>query len=149
MDLVLREPRSEEDFKLYYDLRWRILREPWTQARESGRDEHEENAIHVMACDGDTLVGVGRLHFNSPGEAQIRYMAVEPQHWNQGIGGRILMELEERARLAGAERIVLNAREAAIPFYRKHGYAPADQSGTLFNSIIHWSMSKHLPKESG
>ncbi|MGI8741007.1 MAG: GNAT family N-acetyltransferase [Bryobacteraceae bacterium] len=148
MDLAIREPRSEEEFELYYDLRWRILREPWTQSRESGRDEHEQEAIHVMAWRGDTLVGVGRVHFNSPAEAQIRYMAVEPQYSQKGAGGQILMELETRARRAGAERIVLNAREAAIPFYRKHGYALVDQSGTLFDSIVHWSMRKQLAKES-
>jgi GNAT superfamily N-acetyltransferase len=147
MDLVIREPCSEEDFRRYYDLRWRILREPWTQARESARDEYEKEATHLMACLGDTLVGVGRVHFNSPVEAQIRYMAVEPQHLQKGVGSQILIELEKRARRAGAERIVLNAREAAIPFYRKHGYALVDQSGTLFDSIVHWSMSKRLAKE--
>src|SRR5436853_7384907 len=113
MHVVLREPRSEQDFKLYYDLRWRILREPWTQERESGRDEYEEKAIHLMAWRGDTLVGVGRLHFNSPVEGQIRYMAIEPQYSHKGVGSQILMELEARARGAGVERIVLNAREAA------------------------------------
>lgn len=148
MDLVIREPCSEEDFRLYYDLRWRILREPWTQSRESGRDEHEKEAIHLMAFLGGVLVGVGRVHFTSPLEARIRYMAVEPQHAHQGVGGRILMELETRARRAGARRIVLNAREAATPFYRKHGYALVDQSGTLFDSIIHWSMSKRIANES-
>src|SRR5580700_4835861 len=120
MDVVIREPCNEEEFKLYYDLRWRILREPWTQSRESERDEYENDATHLMAWSGDGLVGVGRVHFNSPVEAQIRYMAVEPQYAQRGVGGRILMELETRAQRAGAERIVLNAREAAIPFYRKH-----------------------------
>src|ERR1035438_9277260 len=51
MDVQLREPKTEEDFRLYYDLRWRILREPWTRARESAQDEHEDDAFHIMAFE--------------------------------------------------------------------------------------------------
>src|ERR1700722_14599406 len=120
MGIQLREPKTEEEFQLYYDLRWRILREPWTQARESAKDEHEQDAFHIAAWEGDGLVGVGRLHFNSRDESQVRYMAVEEPHAGRGIGSLILEALEAEARRRGAKRIVLNARENAISFYRRH-----------------------------
>ena len=91
---MIREPRSGVDFGLYYDLRWRILREPWTAQRETARDEHEDAAYHLMAFLGEQLVGVGRLHFNSAEEAQVRYMAVEEGFKGQGVGSAILGELE-------------------------------------------------------
>lgn len=144
MQIQVREPRTEEEFEQYYDLRWRVLREPWAQARESGRDEHEQEAIHLTAWMDGRLVGAGRLHFHSPEQAQIRYMAVEPAFAGQGIGSLILRGLEERAGRLGAKRVVLNARDSALGFYRKHGYRLVDQSGTLFNSIIHWWMEKDL-----
>jgi GNAT superfamily N-acetyltransferase len=144
MQVSLREPRSAADFASYYDLRWRILREPWTQSKETARDEHEDAAVHFTAWVEETLAGVGRLHFNSPEEGQIRYMAVDPQFLRQGVGSAILRELEARARAAGATRVVLNAREAAVPFYRTHGYVLSGKSETLFGSIDHWSMSKEL-----
>jgi len=144
MDIEVREPRTPKDLDLYYDLRWRVLREPWTKARESGRDEHEREAIHLTAWLGGRLVGVGRVHFNSPEQAQIRYMAVEPDCSGQGIGSLILRGLEERAAQRGAKTVVLNARDKALNFYRKHGYRLLDQSGTLFNSIVHWAMEKEL-----
>jgi len=53
----------------------------------------------------------------------------------QGIGGRILEELEQRARSAGARRIVLNARNRAVDFYRQHGYSITHESEVLFNAI--------------
>ena len=140
----LREPKTKEEFQLYYDLRWRILREPWTQDRASSLDEHEGEAVRLGAWMGDKLLGVGRLHFNSPAEAQVRYMAVEEGHTGRGIGSLLLEELESRARRAGAMRVVLSARERAVQFYRKHGYELVDQSGTLFNSIVHWWMRKEL-----
>ena len=144
MEVSLREPRSAADFASYYDLRWRILREPWTQSKETARDEHEDAALHLTAWTQETLAGVGRLHFNSPEEAQIRYMAVDPNFARRGVGSAILRELEARARTAGVHRIVLNAREAAVPFYRRHGYLLSGKSDTLFGSIDHWFMTKEL-----
>lgn len=143
-NIELREPKTQEEFRLYYDLRWRILREPWTQDRASSQDEHEQEALRLAAWMGDRLVGVGRLHLNSQDEAQVRYMAVEEGHTGRGIGTLLLEELETRARRAGAKRMVLNARESAVSFYLKHNYELAGQSGTLFNSIVHWWMRKEL-----
>ena len=144
MYIEIREPRTAQEIEAYYELRWRILREPWTQARESGKDEHEDNAIHLTAWAGERLVGVGRVHMISPDQAQIRYMAVETGDARRGVGSLILAGLEERAARLGARAIVLNARDTAVGFYRKHGYRLVDQSGTLFNSIVHWLMQKDL-----
>ena len=139
--LVIREPRSGVDFGLYYDLRWRILREPWTAQRETARDEHEDSAYHLMAFLGEQLVGVGRLHFNTADEAQVRYMAVEEGFKGQSVGSAILSELEKRACEHGARRIVLNAREGAVQFYQRHGYQRTEHASELFG-ISHWEMEK-------
>ncbi len=144
MNFDLREPSNDSEFAYYYDLRWRILREPWNQSKESERDEHEAGATHIGAWEGDVLVGVGRLHLISSQEAQIRYMAVEHGYGNKGIGSAILVELERRAREHGAIRIVLNARETAREFYSKHGYTVAGPSAVLFEQIPHSEMSKDL-----
>ena len=138
---LIREPRSGVDFGLYYDLRWRILREPWTAQRETARDEFEDTAYHLMAFCGEQLVGVGRLHFNSAEEAQVRYMAVEDSFQGSGVGGTILVALEKQACERGARRIVLNARERAVRFYEKHGYRQTEQGSELFG-ISHWEMEK-------
>ena len=144
MDLEIREPRSEEEFEQYHDLRWRILREPWDQPRHSEEDQHEGEAIHLAAWSGGRLAGVGRVHFNSPSEAQIRYMAVEMDLRGQGVGGAILAELESRARERGAAYIVLNARDTAVGFYEKHGYCITKEAQILFESIPHWELRKGL-----
>lgn len=140
----VREPSDAAELENYYDLRWRVLREPWSQVRGQERDEHEAGAIHIGAWYQGRLVGVGRVHFFAAGDAQIRYMAVEPSMQGTGIGGQILEELERRAREAGAGRIVLNARDRALDFYRKHGYAVVHESEVLFNAIPHWEMEKML-----
>lgn len=143
MGVEVRKPRTDAEFDLYYNLRWHILREPWTPQKESGRDELEDGAVHLMAWFGQRLVGVGRLHFNSTEEAQVRYMAVEEDCRGKGAGGAILRELERHAVERGAARIVLNARQGAVDFYRHHGYTIIRHVGTLFG-IEHWEMHKTL-----
>jgi predicted GNAT family N-acyltransferase len=144
MKVELREPTTANDFALYYDLRWRVLHKPWTTDRNSGKDEREEQAIHLMAWADGKLIGVGRLHFNSAEEGQLRYMAVEKEYSREGVGSVILRSLEARAGQAGATHIVLNARNSALSFYEKHGYCLVGTADTLFGSIIHLRMRKYL-----
>ena len=145
MSLEIRQPGNEQEFERYYDLRWRVLRRPWTQPKESEKDEHETEALHLTAWLGETLVGVGRLHLNSPEEAQIRFMAVEEGYMRQGIGGAILEALEANARIRGARWAVLNARDLAVKFYERHGYQRiTTEAERLFDSIEQWRMSKNL-----
>jgi GNAT superfamily N-acetyltransferase len=140
-EVEVREPSTAAELERYYDLRWRILREPWTDQKESGLDELEDSAIHLMAWCGQRLIGVGRLHFNSADEAQVRFMAVEPDWRRKGAGSAILHKLERQAAKRGANRVVLNARQDAIEFYRSHGYAITRYAGALFG-IDHWEMRK-------
>jgi ribosomal protein S18 acetylase RimI-like enzyme len=144
-DLRLIEPSSEEELTAYYDLRWRILRKPWDQPRGSERDDLDATSYKLMLkTPGDRAVAVGRLHFNSPEEAQVRYMAVEPEWDRSGLGSRILQELESEARKRGAQQMILNSRDNAVGFYEKHGYQLEGSSGTLFGKVRHVRMSKTL-----
>jgi len=144
MIVQLREPKTVEELQLYYDLRWRILREPSNAAKETVQDENEQNAFHLLAWNDGKPVGAGRLHFNSPKEAQVRYMAVEEGFARSGIGSLILQTLEDEARRRGARRLVLNARESAVPFYRKHNYVFVDSASRRFGSLVRWRMHKGL-----
>jgi len=90
------------------------------------------------------VVAVGRLHLNSPAEEQVRYMAVDKTCCGHGLGSRILSGLEDRARSEDVTRIVLNARDNAINFYRRHGYMIEDTADTLFGEVRHFRMRKLL-----
>ncbi len=145
-DLRLVEPSSDDELTAYYDLRWRILRKPWDQPRGSERDDLDASSFKLMLkTPGDRAVAVGRLHFNSPEEAQVRYMAVDSEWARSGLGSRILQGLEAEARKRGARTIVLNSRDNAVGFYEKHGYALAGKAGALFGGKVqHVRMSKAL-----
>jgi predicted GNAT family N-acyltransferase len=142
--MKVREPKTQEEYEKYYDLRWRILRKPWNQPEGSEKDDLEKQSIHLIACEKGKPLGVGRVHFNSSKEAQIRYMAVEEDLQGKGVGAMILKALEKSAERKGADRIVLNARQSAVGFYKKHGYRIVGKAHTLFGVIPHYKMRKNL-----
>jgi ribosomal protein S18 acetylase RimI-like enzyme len=145
MDIIIRQPKTKKEMQDYYDLRWRILRSPHHQPRGSEKDDLEEISVHLVAYYEEKIpAAVGRAHFNSDREAQIRYMAVDPYYQNSGIGSSLLAHLEKRVRTRGASYIILNSRESAIGFYQKNGYRTMEKAEVLFGSVKHVKMRKDL-----
>lgn len=143
--LIPVEPSTADQFEHYYDLRWRILRAPWKQARGTEKDEREDDSYHLMVFDTEgQTIGVARLHLNTPQQAQIRYMAVETRQQRQGIGKMLLLALEEKARQWGAEEIIFDARANIAGFYKRFGYTTLAPGNTLFNSVHHYKMGKRI-----
>jgi len=140
--IEIRKPETKQEFDKYFELRWRILRKPWSQPKGSEQDEMDKDSIHIMAISDNKVIGCGRGHFNSSIEAQIRYMAVDEDFREQGIGLRILIALEEVLTENGAKEIILKARENAAPLYEKHGYEIYQEGEILFGEIKHYWMMK-------
>lgn len=143
--LTLVEPSSPEQFEQYYDLRWRILRAPWKQPRGSEKDIIEEDSYHLMVVDSTgRVLGVGRLHLNTPQQAQIRFMAVETREQRNGIGKMLLQALEAKAMEWCAEEIIFDARANIAGFYKRYGYVTLAPGHTLFDSVYHYKMHKYI-----
>ena len=140
-----RSPRTPAEWENYFDLRWRVLRAPWDQPRGSEKDDRETDGEHLMIVGPDSsALAVGRLHFNTPAEAQVRFMAVDPQARGRGLGSLVLRECERRARAVGATSIVLNARDGVQGFYVRHGFVAIGPGETVFSVIKHVRMRKDL-----
>ena len=87
---------------------------------EIERDEWDPRCDHALAFEpGGGVVGTGRL---LP-DGHVGRMAVLREWRGQGVGGRILVALVERAAERGMTRLVLNAQTHAVPFYSSYGFA--------------------------
>ncbi len=145
MDIVIKQPESPKEFEKYYKLRWRVLRAPWDEPKGSEKDGIEDECFHIAALnDGNKMIGVGRLQYNSADQAQIRYMAVETKHEGNGIGRMIVNALEQEARNKNINTVMLDARKPAVGFYQKLGYSIEEKSYLLFDEIQHFRMTKQL-----
>ena len=143
--MIVRPPNTPEEFQRYRDLRWKILRAPYNQPRITEQDDDGIKDYPIMVCEIDGIpIGVGRAHFISEDEAQIRSISVEPEWEGKGIGSIVLKELEKIVSEKGAKRIIIHARNNAIEFYKKNGYREVETSYTLFDEIEHTLMEKFI-----
>ena len=141
--LILRSPKSPDEWDACFDLRWRILRQPWGQPRGSARDSMDDSAVHLLLLDSARKpLACGRLHFNAPDEAQVRFltrMRVVP-----ATGVAFSRDWRLRRRVAALRSSVSNARDNVTEFYAKHDYAVVGEAETLFGVIRHVLMEKSL-----
>ena len=139
------EPQTPQEFEAYYLLRYEILRKPWNQPIGSEKDDMENNCFHAIAVnENKDAFGVCRLQFNSPEEAQLRYMAVQDKMQGNGVGKKLVGFMENKAKLAGAKRIILQSRSSAVEFYKKCGYSVVEKSYLMWGEIQHYLMIKQL-----
>lgn len=142
--MQLIEPASKEEFTQYFELRWKILRQPWNQPRGSEQDAEEDQSYHIMAVENGLAIGVARLQFPSTEHAQLRYMAVDTPQQNKGVGTNIVTHIEDYARQHKSKFLFLHARENALGFYKQLGYTVTEKSYLLFDNIQHYKMQKTL-----
>ena len=105
-------------------------------------DEDDPHAFHVLALEGNTPVGCGRMVAHD-GYVKIGRMAVLNKRRGEGIGRSILAFLMNHAREQGIRRAVLHAQLTAEGFYLKNGYIPESE---VFEEagIAHRRMSREL-----
>lgn len=144
MEIEIRSPKTAAEWDSYYDLRYRILREPWNQPRGSERNVGDESALHAAYFHNGKILGVARLDLMENKIGQIRFMAVETDFQGKGIGEKLMLHLESISIENGVKKIILHARVIAIGFYQKLGYEMIEKSNLLFGEIQHYLMKKSI-----
>ena len=142
-------PHTDQSFERYYALRWKVLRKPFRRPRGSEYDEYDQVGEHRMLVNeaGDAI-GVGRIHFNSPEEAQIRFMAIDPDYQGFGHGVTLIYALESRALEMGAQRVIINCRSNTLGFYQRCGYELKEEANTDKNPKAEHQLVKQLNSSS-
>ena len=143
-NILFKTPSSSEEFKNYDLFRWEILRKPIGKSIESLKDEYEDSSYHLIGVIDNKIIACGRLHFNNPYEAQIRYMAIDEHYQRKGIGVKVIELLEAEAKKKQINKIVLNARNHVIEFYEKSGYKAVRKYEGSDTGIPHTTMEKIL-----
>lgn len=144
MEIEIRPPITEKEWEEYYDLRYRVLRQPWNQPRGSERNEGDQTGIHFALFESEKIKAIARLDISGEREAQVRFVAVELSDQGKGFGRLIMEATEEIARDRGDQKMILHAREIAVDFYKSLNYKIIEKSHLLFGEIQHFLMNKEL-----
>ena len=106
------------------DLRWRVLREPLGFAPDAVAFPFEAESLHLVALDGGRVVGCVLFHPEGTESGRLFQMAVEPDRQGTGLGTLLVRTLEEDLVRRGFREVTLHARDTAVGFYARLGYAP-------------------------
>src|SRR5512133_1559651 len=119
---TIKTPTTHDDFKAYYALRYKVLREPWGHPKGTEKDDYEPISEHFMAVnDKGTVVGVAKLYEKAEGIGYISHLAVAPEYQHKGIGHLLLQTVEGRARERGFHTIGTMARVTATAYFERYG----------------------------
>lgn len=125
ISLSLVAPSDDEPrYRAARALRYTVLRAPLGRPPGSEVFPFEREALHLVALDGDAVVGCVLFHPDGRGGGRLFQMAVRSDRRGQGLGRRLVRALEERLRERGVERVNLHARVTVSRFYEKLGYVP-------------------------
>lgn len=141
-EILIRSPKNKDEYEKYLYFRWEVLRKPLGMSFDSNTDGNEEIAEHAVIYHENKIIGCGRLHYEN-GVGQIRYMAVDENYRNFGLGTKILDYLEGIAKEKSLKKIFLNARNIAMNLYIRNGYKPIQKYISPTN-IPHTRMEKVL-----
>ena len=124
-------------------LRQDVLRTPLGQTLEFDQTRTDHTDWHLGACAAGHLVGGVSLTPKASGVLRMRQMAVVPAYQTCGIGRKIVRAVEKLAESQGYRLLLLDAREPALPFYKRLGYAITSET-FIKAHIPHREMQKRL-----
>ena len=142
--VIFRSPVGDKEFEEYDLFRWKILRKPIGKTIETLKDKFDKDSFHIIGLYNKVIIASGRVHFNNDDEAQIRYMAVDKAFRTQGIGKEVLKILEEYIKKNNAKKIILNARNDVIKFYKNSNYLIVEEYLGSDTGIPHTKMEKKI-----
>ena len=137
-------PFGSPAYALAVALRHEVLRIPLGLAFTVDQLASESDSHHLVALDeGGRILGCLMLTPRAGGEVQMRQVAVKPDRQGTGLGRALALEAEAKARALGFTRMMLHARDTAIGFYERLGYA-REGDPFLEVGILHQQMAKRL-----
>jgi len=134
---------GSDDYQAELELRYRILRQPLGLEFTKEELARENEGTHVGAFLQGRLVGCLYLVVAGDRIIRMRQVAVASDCQGQGIGRAMVSFAESYARSRGFQKMILTARQAALPFYRALGYQ-ATSDVIIEVTIPHQKMEKSL-----
>ena len=135
-----------------YPVRHEVLRKgkPIETCQFKGDDD--ENTVHFGLYQNERLNGIISIFkeknelFSEINQFQIRGMAVLEEFQGKGFGAELVKEAENHCISLNTDLIWFNARENAVPFYKKLDYIIIGDSFLIPDVGIHFAMYKKIRK---
>ena len=144
--ITIKVPKTREDFKAYYELRYRVLRAPWGQPKDTEKDDYEPISQHFMAIDeaNGKVVGVIKMFEKSEGVGWVSHLAIDPGYQKKGVGKLLMDTVEHAAREKGYHVIGCMSRLNTTAYFERMGFVTAGLPTQYFGTTKVLWMEKEL-----
>jgi GNAT superfamily N-acetyltransferase len=129
--LAVRRAQSPEEKREALEIRRRVFVLEQGIAESDDRDGLDEDALHVLAFEGSTPAGTGRLVIDAEGRGVIARIAVLPALRGRGLAERIVLALEQWAAERGVQHLLLRPHDYLEAFYRGLGYETSEGTSRI------------------
>jgi GNAT superfamily N-acetyltransferase len=145
MNIIIEELEfATPEYDEYIAFRYKYLRQPLQLEFDVEQIEEEYTYKHFAAYHNlDGMIASLMLVPLEYDIWQMKQVAVA-EHWQEkGVGSFLVRYIEQWIKANGGKKIILHARDLAMPFYSKMDYQTI---GAPFNevSIMHYHMEKIL-----
>lgn len=107
--------------------------------------------VHFGIFEDEELLGVASVFkakhelFTENTQYQLRGMAVLAAQQKKGLGEKLIRAAEKHTAAEHGEILWFNAREVAVPFYKKSGYTTIGEPFNIADIGPHYVMFKTAP----
>ena len=135
-----------------YPVRHEVLRKGKTIETCQFKGDDDENTVHFGLYQKEQLIGIISIFkepsilFSEKNQFQIRGMAVLEEFQGKGFGAELVKAAENYCINQNVDLIWFNAREKAVPFYKKLDYTSIGDSFLIPDVGIHFAMYKKIRK---
>jgi len=142
-EFIYKFVENEGELKGAFEVRRQVFVEEQNIPEALEFDRLDGEAPHVVAKDGERVIGTARVLFLTNSQAKLERLAILRPFRRRGIGRGIISFLNEELRNRGVEQVILHAQCVAAAFYRSCGF---ERSSSPFweVGIKHIKMQKRL-----
>lgn len=135
---------GDDDYQRMVACRNAVLREPLGRTLTEEELARDKGYLHYAAfTQAGEVMGTVLLGPVTDTQARARQVSVRAEAQGTGVGAKLMGYVEAQAKAQGFVEMVLHARETAVPFYTRIGYAT---EGDFFeeSGLPHIFMRKRL-----
>jgi putative N-acetyltransferase (TIGR04045 family) len=121
-DLIFRVAQNEEELRKCFEIREDIFFEEQKIFEGSDTDDHDSEAIHIVAIQGKEIVGTVRIYPEGKGTWFGGRLAVLQAHRGGVVGKRLVRKAVELVKEKGAKKFYAYVQEKNVRFFKRLGW---------------------------
>ncbi|MDJ0784938.1 MAG: MSMEG_0568 family radical SAM protein [Desulfosarcinaceae bacterium] len=148
VDITCHSARSDQERAAAFAIRQMVFVEEQGIFKGTDRDERDPFSIHIVARQGEEIVGTVRVFRNpqgSNGHWVGSRLAVHPEHRAFRVASTLVKEAMKRVKKSGCNVFTAHIQEQNIRFFKKLGWTPIGKPDT-YHGYPHQQMQADLDR---